>query len=334
MDPISKTALRAAVLIHEQLASSTRQDFPLYLPEYSWNNIQRLRRQIDLARQRGWHRAAKRLAENLASALDDCRHELENALRTLQSGLRERQAASASDIYRDILALHDEFEEVDIDLNEHEISVTTDRIVLEEINLGPFQIRLDWHHLERSPAYRVVALDPNPAAKSDDITHPHVQDEHLCEGEGRIAIQAAVTECRLCDFFVLVSQVLYTYGRGSAYVELNDWTGAPCEDCGATVDADERYYCQRCESMLCGSCSVSCQGCGESHCSGCLNQCAACGYDYCSSCLATCPVCRKRFCEDCREGSLCLSCHQEQRNEEQEHDASENTRNEPVVPGA
>ena len=139
MDPINKTAMRAAVLIHEQLAGGTRHDLPIYLPEYSWNNIQQLRRQIDLARQRGWHAAAARLTEDLAGALDDCRRELENALRALQSRPTERQVSSASDIYRDILALYDEFEEVDIDLDEHTLSVTTDRIVLEYVTLGPFR---------------------------------------------------------------------------------------------------------------------------------------------------------------------------------------------------
>ena len=79
MNPINKAALRAAVLIHEQLAEHKSQDPPLYLPEYSWNNIQRLQRQIDLARRHGWHGAVARLTEDLATALDNCRRELENA---------------------------------------------------------------------------------------------------------------------------------------------------------------------------------------------------------------------------------------------------------------
>ena len=218
MDPLhpnKKTALRAAVLIHEQLAGDKRQEMPISLPDYSWNKIQQLRRQIDLASRRGWHRAAARLTEDLAGAMDGCRRELENVLRVLQSHQRQRHVASASEIYRDILALADEFEAVDIDLGEHELSVTTDRIVLEGINLGPFEIRLDWHLLGSSSAYRVVALDPNPAAKNEDVTHPHVQDGSLCEGEGRSAVQAALEECRLYDFFLLVSRLLHTYGRGS-----------------------------------------------------------------------------------------------------------------------
>ena len=79
MDPINKTALRAAVLIHEQLAGGTRHDLPIYLPEYSWNNIQQLRRQIDLARQRGGTGPQRGSPKDLAGALDDCRRELENA---------------------------------------------------------------------------------------------------------------------------------------------------------------------------------------------------------------------------------------------------------------
>ena len=326
MDPINKTALRAAVLIHEQLAGSKRQDVPLYLPEYSWNNIQQLRRQIDLARQRGWHGAARRLTEDLANTLDNCRRELENALRAIQSHSVERRVSSASDIYRDILALENEFEEVDIDLDGHELSVTTDRIVLEDLNFGAFEIRLDWRRLGSSPAYRVVALDPHPAAKSDGVTHPHVQDGHLCEGEGRAAVQAALAECRLYDFFLLISRLLHTYARGSAYVELDNWDGTPCEGCDESLSEDDRYCCNRCGSTLCASCAVPCPDCEEYYCSGCLGECAACGENYCPSCLAECPACRKRFCSDCRndDSGLCQSCHEKQQHKEKEDDPPQN----------
>ena len=111
------------------------------------------------------------------------------------------------------------------------------------------------------PAYRVVALDPHPAARSDDVTHPHVQDEQLCEGEGRSAIRAALAECRLYDFFLLVSQVLHTYGRGSAYVELDDWDGVTCAGLRRLVDAGRLLLCQRCGSELCDDCRQLCAGC-------------------------------------------------------------------------
>ena len=321
MDSINKTALRAAVLIHSQLAGSARGDVPLYLPDYGWINIQRIRRQIDVARRYGWYRAATRLNKDLASAIDECRRQLENAHRNLQSSLTKRQLSSVSDIYRDILALRDEFEEVEIDMDEHTLSATTDRIVLEDLSLGAFEIKLDWQHFGSSPAYRVVALDPNRAARNDDVTHPHVQDEQLCEGEGRTAIQAALAEGRFFDFFMLVSQILHTYGKGSAYVEVTNWFGVPCSDCGSSVDDNDRYYCQRCDETLCDGCAVACHDCGEHYCAGCISTCAACGCDHCSSCLATCSACRKEFCDNCMEAGLCRSCHDKQRNQEKDDDS-------------
>ena len=228
MNPINKNALRAAVLIHQHAAAAKRQDASIHLPEYSWNNLQQLRRRIELARKHGWHAAADRLAEDLPRELDDCRRELESVLLACQSRQTQRPLSSASEIYRDIVGLFNEFEEVDIGLDEHELSVTTDSIELEGIPLGRFQIRLDWRLIGcRSQPYRVVALDPYPPTARDDVTHPHVQNEQLCEGEGRPAIRAALAECRVYDLFMLVSQLLRTYGRGSAYVELADLCGQP-----------------------------------------------------------------------------------------------------------
>ena len=261
---------------------------------------------------------------------DDCRRELENVHRILQTHRARQQVFSASDIYRDILALYEEFEEVEIDLDEHTLSVTTDRIVLEYVRLGAFEIKLDWRRLGDSQPYRVVALDPNPAAKNDDVTHPHVQDEQLCEGEGRTAIRAALAEGRLHDFFLLVSQLLHTYGQGSAYVELPNWDGTPCEDCGFCVDEDDRYCCDGCEITLCDGCAVPCSACGDRYCSGCLGKCAACGGGTLLFLPGDLPDCRQQFCEDCRPDKLCQSCHEKQE-EDQNHDPSENTQNEPLA---
>ena len=58
MDSIHKAALRTAVLIHERLIGSKCQDLFIPLPEYYWHRLENLQRQIELARQRGWHLAA------------------------------------------------------------------------------------------------------------------------------------------------------------------------------------------------------------------------------------------------------------------------------------
>ncbi len=316
--------VEAAIVLHERLVGKRQVVNAICLPAYAWENILKTHRQIETARKRNWQGAARRLCEDLSIELSDCRRQLDELCRKLDdTGRSSDHHVSASDIYRDLVALEDEVESLEVDLNAKVISVTTEAIELDDVYLGPFEIRLEWQLLGQShQPYRVVALDPHPAAKSDEITHPHVQDERLCEGDGRPAIAAALAAGRLFDFFVLVSQVLHTYGRGSAYCELDNWSGEPCSDCGSYVDEDERYYCHRCDAVLCDGCSHSCQGCDESYCSGCLAQCTVCGYEFCSSCLENCRDCHKRVCDDCREAGRCRRCHQEQQ-EENEHDASE-----------
>jgi hypothetical protein len=336
MNPIDKTVLRAAVFLRDKLTTGEPPKLDLYLPEWPWDYIQKIRRRIDVARRRNWRRAAACLTEDLAAAINGCRQVLDNAVHVLQSRPAKPRVASAVEIYRDLQALDDEFEAVGIDVEKQLISVTTDRIALEGVYLGPFKICLDWSQLDALHPYHVVALDPDPAATNDEVTHPHVQNEHLCEGEGHVAIEAALAEGRLYDFFLLVSQVLHTYGCGSAYVELDDWDGdgVSCNGCGDSISEDDRYYCQSCGSTVCDGCSSTCMGCDELFCSDCLSECIACGKERCRSCLKTCRVCGKQFCEDCREGDLCLSCHKKQQNEEHEHDPSEKARREPVAVGA
>ena len=76
--------------------------------------------------------------------------------------------------------------------DETEFWVTTEPIELEGIALGRFEIRFNWLTVADERPYRVVALDPNPASRSADTTHPHVQYERLCEGDGARAIHQAL----------------------------------------------------------------------------------------------------------------------------------------------
>jgi hypothetical protein len=276
----------------------------------------RLRRQIVRAREHGWHLAAGRLMGDFQNTLRRCQNELDIVLRTIEPGLSTERIPSALEIYQDIRALQGEFEHVEIDRAEHELSVTTDPIVLEGIHLGSFQIRLDWQRLGSPQPYRVVALEPNPAATNEGVTHPHVQDEMLCEGDGRAAIRAALTQGRIYDFFLLVSQIVHTYGKGSAYVELDRWEGVCCDDCGTHMREDDRYACSRCGNTLCEECSRCCSGCDESYCCSCLSTCAECDGEFCRSCLTTCSCCGKRVCNSCCEDDLCASCQEEQSQEE------------------
>ena len=139
-----------------------------------------------------------RLACSSAQKTDALLHSVEDLQRSFIAVIAElydhgrvRSIASQGDIYQDLLALEEEFPEVQIDLAEAQISVTTEPLILEGIHLGPFQIRLDWQQLKATHPYRVVALEANPAASNEEITHPHVNGQLVCEGDGRVAIAAA-----------------------------------------------------------------------------------------------------------------------------------------------
>jgi hypothetical protein len=317
--------VEAALLLHEQLLGKPPHSEAVYLPTYGWDRIQKVQRQIALARARGWHAARRRLHEDLANELFDFRRQLDMPLQQLQTTSRvPRQKASVTDTYRDLLALEQEFEDYKLDMDKKELSVSTDAIELEETYLGPFEIRLEWDKSrETSVEYRVIALDPHPARKNERVTHPHVQDECLCEGEGRAAIAAALAEGRLYDFFILVCQVLRTYGRGSAFVELDNWEREPCSECGDYVDRDDRFSCQRCHSILCDGCAYTCLSCDESFCSDCIGTCSLCNCKKCYSCLNDCEECSCSVCGDCHEISgLCSRCH-DKREKEHENDTTE-----------
>jgi hypothetical protein len=326
--------VEAAMLLHEQLLGNALRRESVYLPNYGWDCIQKLQRQIQMARARGWHAALKRLHEDLSEALSDFRRQLDMPIQQLQTTSRfPRRKATATDIYCDLLALEQEFEDYRLDVDEKKLSITTDIIELEETYLGPFQIRLEWSQVGESHAeYRVIALDPHPARKNEAVTHPHVQDECLCEGEGRAAIAAALVEGRLYDFFLLISQILHTYGRGSAYVELENWYGDPCTDCGDCVDPEDRYCCQSCDSVLCASCAYSCEGCHETYCSECIGTCSDCDSKTCNSCLNDCKECARSVCGGCRETSgLCTCCHEKQEKEDENDETEVDLQPEPVA---
>lgn len=326
MAKIDKKLLRAAVAIHGQLSRHGSSPETIYLPEYYWGIAQTLKRRIVRAREREWYLAAQNLLAELMETCTSFRREMETAIRGIMHCIPPRDPVSASAIYLDLVALHREFGDIAIDLQKRELTVTTQTIELESVFLGEFEIRLQWDQIgQGSQPYRIVAIDPHPAARRAEVTHPHVQDELLCEGDGRSAIAGALSQNRLYDFFVLVDQILHNYGRGSAYVELDDWDGIPCADCGTSLSDDDCSFCTSCDSTLCESCSSTCQGCSNTHCSDCLRPCAACGWDYCASCLATCPICRRRICAECRQEGLCKTCYEKTHEEETEYDSSDDS---------
>ncbi|REK24080.1 MAG: hypothetical protein DWQ42_13550 [Planctomycetota bacterium] len=261
-----------------------------------------------LARQRGWQLADGRLRLELAAILQRLKAEVSDIDRSLKPVQRESRIASVREIYGDLLALLAEFDDVWSDRRHKTLSVKTEPVELEGVYLGPFEIRLDWSDLSQSqpPNYRVVALDANPAAANSSVTHPHVQDDAVCEGEARQTIRTALSQGRLFDFFTIVASLLRTYNAGSPFVALSDWHGVECSDCGAMVADEERWICEKCETTVCGDCYINCAACDTICCSECLMRCQRCDEIRCGDCMKRCLQCRAELCQECLDNTELL----------------------------
>ena len=273
------------------------------------------RQKLDTCLWRGWFGAAKSVKDQFVSATRNLPYCLDQLSHAVQA--TEPQLPKLRDIFEDLEQLEDEFGEIRWANVPRTLSVVTEDIVLEDIRLGAFEVRLDISMLNRLPAdkpYRIVALDPHPAASNSSVTHPHVSDESLCAGDASAAIVTTLSTGRICDFFTLVRSVLTNYNPNSPYVSLDRWEGTACQDCGYTMDSDDTYYCTSCDRDYCGECISSCHGCQDSTCRGCLEECSVCGESYCCSCMTRCPVCRQRLCGTCLDDMAC-SCHEEDQEE-------------------
>ena len=314
MESKQRALLAMAVAIRAGLTErETAGEYAGKLPLAEWDALVKTTRRIERARQHGLHLAAASLIKEQFLDATQFQHQFSNWLDRRREVSRPRPFRNAESLYRDLVGLKQEFGEVIYERDETELSVTTEPIELEGIRLGPFAIRLNCQLIGVTRPYRVVALDPNPAASRESVTHPHVQDEHLCEGSGQQSIQRALSDWRLYDFFLIVRQILSTYSIGHAYVELADWNGKSCSGCDCPLTDDESYSCQGCNSTLCSDCAILCRGCSYDYCSTCISNCARCDESYCGECLSICDTCKAAVCSGCQQNeNLCTKCHEQQ----------------------
>lgn len=282
-------------------------------------NILKNRRLYDMAIQRKWLAASKKIQVQACRNVGDLNYEIQNLKAHLESEVPK--TPSVSDVLAELTQIEDEYGQLQYNWEEKTVSVITDPIELEGVMLGSFEIRLYYERISqlcKIRPYHIIALDPRPAASSEDVTHPHVSCEILCEGDGSILIRKALEQGRLADFFDMVIRILNTYNPGSPYVPLNEWHGYPCYDCGYTVDRDESYYCEQCSNDYCSECSSYCKICEATTCLGCLSECSDCHEPVCKDCYGICLDCERRVCNDCLEDQLCYECIENRKDHEDE----------------
>ena len=281
--------------------------------------IEGILRKLKLCEGRAWRGAAKRLISQIAPGLREIPHHVRELELVVQAC--RVNVPRVSDIYKELLQADEEFGQLRYYTENDVLAVSTDLIELEGIQLGCFEIQLQLASLadiQSYNVYRVVALDPHPAASNELVTHPHVNDERLCAGDAGAVINMSLTTGRICDFFLLVRSVLTHYNPDSPYVALEKWHGVPCYECGFVASEEDVYWCISCENSLCSECSSYCRKCEETVCLACLETCGACEELICSSCMARCPNCDRPICVTCQKEQQC-PCIEE--NEENQNDS-------------
>ena len=285
--------------------------------ESSIERLQNFGRRLWLCTSRKWLAAAAEVSRRLADSLSGLVYEIGHIQDTVNR--LDAPIPSLSELAAELRQAEKEFGQLNYDRKKQFLSVVTDPLELAGMHLGEFEIRL---LLAGEPPqkyqemYRIVALDPHPAGSDETVTHPHIQDEQLCPGDGAAAIRSSLMAGRICDFFLLVRSVLGQYNPQSAFVTLANWDGVSCYDCGYTTGGGEIYCCAGCDNDFCEECMSYCRHCEESHCRGCLAECMACNDDFCSNCLTRCPDCQRAICQTCLENDQC-SCKPEKEDQDE-----------------
>jgi hypothetical protein len=295
-----RLAMRAAAKIHERLQAPARLNCVDRFPGAEWDRLRNTlwrHRQVEV---RDWRGAARGLLADLDEQTGLLISQLQYFRQQLTASARPKQVAAPSQILADLLALDNEFESVEIDLREKTVTVQTAPIELADLWLGPFDIRLWWERLGVRRAYEVIAKRPQRPSRDESVTHPHVRDGQLCEGDGATPIHMALASGQIFDFFLVVRQTLETYNSSSPYVSIEEWNGFRCPDCGCSLDADDASYCDRCDERVCSECSTWCRSCDQSFCSSCTGQCGECDEPFCKFCLTKDVRTLRQLCKSCQ----------------------------------
>jgi hypothetical protein len=296
-----RQATRAAIKIHERLLVPAWSRCLEYWPPAQWERLRTLLWRLRKVQSRGWQAAAREVIADVEFETQLLMSKLKTFHKELGALPKQSRMCSPGQIAADLAALADEFASVRIDLQARTITVQTEPIELEGLWLGPFDICLWWERLGVRRPYEVIAIKPQRPRKDEQVTHPHVRDNQLCEGDAVGPIKGALADGRLFDFFVLVRQTLETYNSASPYVSIDDWQGIRCHDCGSHLDTDDACTCETCDGQICDGCTISCHDCGRYACNDCTGVCSTCDFSFCHHCLADPREAAIRLCAGCRK---------------------------------
>jgi hypothetical protein len=185
------------------------------------------------------------------------------------------------------------------------ICVSTPEIILEDntgrkLNLGKMVIGLNIHEQlqnGRCKSVQIYSEEPVYPRDDSDYFHPHVTGNLLCLGEATPLVIAALTDCRLTDYFDLVYAALRTYNSDSPYIDIETWLGYLCSGC--KEEGEGFHHCEDCDAYYCSYCmSAPCRNCDYQRCADCseeMVECEDCGDTNCKECCTYCEECQEKY---------------------------------------
>jgi len=299
-----RTIQRTATALHktikklqDELKNNT------YIDTCSLNSIENVVYQIKGIRE---NRETPKKLEEILTKADEIQRFLDDFIHNTKANNYENiELPSTEDLICDINSLIKKFKNVEY--KDKCLSVDTEFITLENIDLGSFKIKLhlDKYDSKAEICLRIVALNPHPAIGDPTITHPHVRDQRLCEGSGFGSITKSLKEGLIENLFNIVNTILTDYNDESPYVSLDEWYTMNCRNCGEMIE--EECSCEGCGESSCSYCAVSCQ-CGSNLCESCSSRCDNCGETYCQECcrFSNCTKCKIKICDYCTY--ICVEC--------------------------
>jgi len=249
--------------------------------------LEEARKRLLKARRHGLALIVPMLQAEMVACARHLRRQLERFEDHLESTPPKR--FSVATIAADLRQLEAEFGAITVHRRQRAISVNTEPITLDDVELGSFALKLfwdrDWQGW-RAECFEIIALEPNPASSDESVTHPHVKGNVLCAGNATAALGKALEEKRIADTFCLVRSVLRTCSADSPHIRLSEWGGRrECRDCGARVRSDDLWSCDRCTGDFCSDCVGECKDCHVTRCASCMGRCVICEEPVCERCL-------------------------------------------------
>jgi len=234
---------------------------------------------------------------------------IRDILKSFEEALgKKKEYLTINGILEELIVLNKKFKS--LEFVDNTLSVTTEKIVLEHLDLGRFKINLHINNIHESPNnfVRIHPLEPNYAHGGETYSHPHVSGSKLCIGEGYHILCDAAQQGRIEDIYNIIMSILNTYNEDSAYVGLDEWDGQVCGRCDEFYDSEESgCCCEICDRGICDDCSSYCECCERSVCNSHMETyCDVCDKRACSGCVENsrcCEVCDKVLCESCQ--SIC-----------------------------